>query len=324
MRSLIVLLLLAHAGTATAHHAFAADYEAGNEGVIEGTITEVIYKNPHARYYIEVEAGEGGTELWDLQTMNLMMLGRVGWTRDTLQVGDRIKVEGILGRNNTRRMSINVVTTEDGRVISPQRGITETNADLYTRGSASRAPTMDRDFESIASDISPGTYELDENHGYLSFSYSHLGLSNPELQFGDFSAILALDSQNLADSRVTISIDAESVSGVSPALDEVLRSEDFFDTANHPEIVFTSTGYEERSANTGRLTGDLSVAGVVKPVTLDVVINKAAMDQRNRREMIGFSATGTLSRAEFGMTQFEQLVADELALNVQVEFQKVR
>lgn len=77
MRSLIVLLLLAHAGTATAHHAFAADYEAGNEGVIEGTITEVIYKNPHARYYIEVETGEGGTELWDLQTMNLMMLGRV-------------------------------------------------------------------------------------------------------------------------------------------------------------------------------------------------------------------------------------------------------
>jgi len=324
MRSLFVLLLLAHSGAASAHHAFAADYEAGNEGVIEGTITEVIYKNPHARYYIEITTGDGGTELWDLQTMNLMMLGRVGWTRDTLQVGDKIKVEGILGRDNTRRMSINVVTTEDGRVISPQRGITETNADLYARSSGGAMPTGERNFESLAASISPGTYELDENHGYLSFSYSHLGLSNPELQFGDFNAILSLDSQNLADSRVTISIDPASVSSASPALDDILRGEGFFDIENHPEIVFTSTGYEELSENTGRLTGDLSVAGVVKPVTLDVVINKAEMNQRNRREMIGFSASGTLSRADFGMTQFNNMVADELSLNVQVEFRKIR
>ena len=85
MRNLIVLMLLAHAGAASAHHAFAADYEPGNEGIIEGTITEVIYKNPHARYYLSVATDNGETELWDLQTMNLMMLGRVGWTRDTLQ-----------------------------------------------------------------------------------------------------------------------------------------------------------------------------------------------------------------------------------------------
>lgn len=324
MRSIFILLLLAHAGTVSAHHAFAADYEPGNEGVVEGTITEVIYKNPHARYYIEVASDGGGTELWDLQTMNLMMLGRVGWTRDTLQVGDKIRVEGILGRDNTKRMSINVVTTEDGRVISPQRGITETNADLYARGSDTATPATDHAFESLAASISPGTYELDEDHGYLSFSYSHLGLSNPELQFGDFSAILALDSRNLADSRVTISVAAASVSSASPALDDVLKGEDFFDTTNHPEIVFTSTSYEELSESSGKLTGDLSVAGVIKPVTLDVVINKAEMNQRNRREMIGFSATGSVSRAAFGMTQFEQMVDDELSLNVQVEFQKVR
>ena len=324
MRSLLILLLLAHAGSASAHHAFAADYEPGNEGVIEGTITEVIYKNPHARYYLEVTTDDGGTELWDLQTMNLMMLGRVGWTRETLQVGDKIKVEGILGRTNTKRMSISVVTTEDGRVISPQRGITESNADLYARGSETEAPVEVRDFVSIASNISPGSYELDENHAYLSFSYSHLGLSRPELQFADFDAMLSLESSNLADSRVTISIDAASVASASPDLDDLLRSDEFFDVENHPEIVFTSTDYEELSETTGRLTGDLSVAGTVKPVSLDVVINAAEMNPLNRREMIGFSATGAISRSEFGMTQFESLVEDELALNIQVEFQKAR
>ncbi len=130
---LLALLPLAGIDSASAHHAFAADYEAGNEGVVEGVITEVIYKNPHARYYLEVTTDDGNEELWDLQTMNLMMLGRVGWKKDTLQVGDRVKVEGILGRGNTKRMSINVVTVDDGRVISPQRGITESTADLAAR-----------------------------------------------------------------------------------------------------------------------------------------------------------------------------------------------
>ena len=88
--------------------------------------------------------------------------------------------------------------------------------------------------------------------------------------------------------------------------------------------MFTSTSYEEYSGNTGKLTGDLSVAGTVQPVSLDIVINAAEMNQRNRREIIGFSATGSLNRSDFGMSQYGDLVADELLLNVQVEFRKVR
>ena len=185
MKYFMPLALLLFAGNASAHHAFAADYEAGNEGELEGTITEVIYKNPHARYYLEVETEGGGTELWDLQTMNLMMLGRVGWKRDTLQVGDRVKVEGILGRNNTKRMSINVVTHEDGRVISPQRGIRESTADLNRRDQED-TPQVDSDFRSLAANISAGAYEIEDNHAYIGFSYDHLGLSRPQLQFAEF------------------------------------------------------------------------------------------------------------------------------------------
>ena len=323
MRSLLVLLLLAHAGAVSAHHAFAADYEAGKEGNVEGTITEVIYKNPHARYYIEVDKEGGDTELWDLQTMNLMMLGRVGWRKDTLQVGDKVRVEGILGRNNTKRLSINVVTFNDGRVLSPQRGITETNADLNMRGEADGATTSSA-VVSLAANISPGEYELDENHAYLSFSYSHLGLSYPELQFGIFDALLYLNGNNMGDSQVSITIDANSVVSAAPPLDEVLRGADFFDVANHPEITFTSTGYSETNENVGVLSGDLSVAGVSKPVLLDVTINQAEMNQRTRREMIGFTATGSINRSDFGLIKYDQMVGDELSINVQAEFQKAR
>ena len=323
MRSLLVLLLLAHAGAVSAHHAFAADYEAGKEGNVEGTITEVIYKNPHARYYIEVDKEGGDTELWDLQTMNLMMLGRVGWRKDTLQVGDKVRVEGILGRNDTKRLSINVVTFDDGRILSPQRGITETNADLNMRGEADGATTSSS-VVSLAANISPGEYELDENHAYLSFSYSHLGLSYPELQFGTFDAVLHLNGNNMGDSQVSITIDAASIVSAAAPLDEVLRGADFFDVANHPEITFTSTGYSETTENAGVLSGDLSVAGVSKPVLLDVTINQAEMNQRTRREMIGFTATGSVNRSDFGLIKYDQMVGDELSINVQAEFQKAR
>ncbi len=324
MRRYLALLFLpfVQINTATAHHAFAADYEPGNEGEVEGVITEVIYKNPHARYYLEVSNDDGSKELWDLQTMNLMMLGRVGWTKDTLQVGDKIKVEGILGRNNTRRMSISVVTVDDGRVISPQRGIKESSAELSARESAVAAGSSA--FDSIASNITPGSYELDDTHAYLSFSYSHLGLSNPQIQFADFEASLELNGDDMSLSQVRITIDAASVDSTVPELDDDLKGPDFFDVANHPEITFQSTAYEETSDSSGRLTGDLSVRGVTLPVTLDVSINSASMNPLNRKEMIGFSATGSINRSDYGLTAYAPLIGDELSLAVQIEFEKVR
>ncbi|MDX1405241.1 MAG: DUF6152 family protein [Woeseiaceae bacterium] len=307
---------------AAAHHAFAADYEPGNEGEVEGVITEVIYKNPHARYYLEVTGEAGDKQLWDLQTMNLMMLGRVGWKKDTLKVGDKVKVEGILGRNNTRRMSINIVTFEDGRVLSPQRGIRESTAELYTRGQAGDSGSGT--FDSLASNISPGLYKLDERHSYLAFSYSHLGLSNSQLQFADFTASLDLNGNDMGQSAVDIRIDASSVVSAAPGLDDDLRGPDFFDVENYPEITFRSTSYQETSESTGRLTGDLNVRGVTRPVMLDVTINSAAMSPLNRKEMIGFSASGSLNRSDFGLTGYPATVSDEVSFEVQVEFEKVR
>jgi polyisoprenoid-binding protein YceI len=325
MRRLLPLLALPllFAEQASAHHAFAADYEAGNEGVLEGVITEVIFKNPHARYYLEVANDDGTTELWDLQTMNLMALGRFGWTKDTLKVGDEIRVEGILGRNDTKRMSINVVTTADGRVISPVRSLGKSNAELAAAAGETNAAEPS-EFDSVAANITPGKYILEENHAYLSFSYSHLGLSNPQLQFTEFDAELELNGNNMAESVVSITIDASSIDTAVPALDEELRGDGFFDVANNPYITFETTFYEETSENTGRLTGDLTVMGIAKPVTLDVTINSASMNAMNRREMIGVSATGTVNRSDFGLTAYAPAVGDELSLVVQAEFEKAR
>ena len=325
MRRYLAFLFLPfiHINTATAHHAFAADYEAGNEGVLEGVITEVIYRNPHARYYLEVTNDEGEKELWDLQTMNVGMLGRVGWTKETIKVGDKLKVEGILGRNKTKRMSINIVAIEDGRVISPLTGVRVSQEEIKARSQPS-TETPTGAVDSITANISPGTYVPDDRHAYISFSYSHLGLSNPQLFFKDFDVTLELDSNNINNSAVSITIDAATIDSAVPELDDDLKSSRFFDVSNHPEITFQSTGYEQSSADTGRLTGDLSVRGITKPVTLDVKINSAAMNRMTRKEMLGVSATGTINRSDYGLDSLLPIVGDEVSLDIQVEFEKVR
>ena len=317
-RLIVFLVALLAVRPAAAHHAFAADYEKGNEGTITGTITEVMFRNPHARYYMEVETEDGGTELWDLETLNLMMLGRMGWKRDTIRVGDRVTVTGILGRNNTRRMSIVTVTLPGGRTISPFRSNTQTNVEL----NATDAPDDDMPWVSLAANVSPGIYELDEAHAYVTFAYSHLGLSHPVVQFQDFDAILRLDGRTMSNSRVDVTIDAGSIDSGVAELDEHLSGNEFFDVASYPEIRFRSRAFEELSANTGRLHGDLTVRDVSRPIVLDVVINEASMNRMTRKEMIGFSASGAILRSEYGLDAYSRFVGDELMLDIQVEFQR--
>lgn len=317
--ALLAVLLMA-AGPADAHHAFAADYEAGNEGTVTGVVTEVMFRNPHARYYLEVTGDDGDTELWDLETLNLIMLGRMGWDKNTIKVGDQVTVTGILGRNNTKRMSIVTVTLPSGRTISPFRSNSRTNVELNAADEEQQRADTEKAFKSLAANVSPGLYELDDTHAYLTFSYSHMGLSKPIIHFEDFDASLVLDGRNMRDSRVEISIDAASVSTGVQALDDELRGEDYFDVARHPAITFRSTGFEELSPDTGRLTGELTVIGMTRPAELDVSINSASMNRMTRKEMIGFSASGTLRRSDFGLTAYEDLIGDELSLDIEVEF----
>lgn len=155
MHRILLALLLISIGPlpASAHHAFSADYEAGNEGTIEGIVLEVIYRNPHARYYLEVVNTDGTSETWDLQTMNLMALGRSGWKKDTLEVGDKVKVYGTLGRDNSKKMYMEAVTFADGRIISPTRGVLEALPDSGTEG---ELPA------SYVASLAPGAIDVDQ------------------------------------------------------------------------------------------------------------------------------------------------------------------
>lgn len=125
MRHLFAALVFAAAfgvQTALAHHSFAAEFDYDAMGAIEGEVIEALFVNPHVRYFVSV-VDENGTEtIWDTQTSSISALTRYGWTEDTIKVGDRVRLAGNLGRDNTRKLWIREVTTADGRKIRPVAG----------------------------------------------------------------------------------------------------------------------------------------------------------------------------------------------------------
>ena len=91
---------------ARGHHAISANYEEDLVGSIEGVVVEVFWANPHVHYYLEVVNDNGATELWDIETGNLIGLTKAGWTKETIEVGDHIKVSGNLGRGGNKRLNL--------------------------------------------------------------------------------------------------------------------------------------------------------------------------------------------------------------------------
>lgn len=169
------------------------------------------------------------------------------------------------------------------------------------------------------SGVPAGMYKVDHTHAYITFSYNHLGMSNPVLAFDDFTVDLNLDNEDPTKSTVNVTIDANSIVSGSPVWTDHITGEKFFDTANHSEITFTSTSVEAARDGNFTVAGDLTIKGVSKPVSLDVTINAAMNHPMSGTPTIGMQATSEVLRSEFGMDAAIPHVSDEIALNVTAE-----
>jgi hypothetical protein len=112
-----------------AHHSFAAEFDYDLTGSIDGEIIEVLFVNPHARYFVAVTDDAGTEVIWDAQTSSSNALIRYGWTADTIVIGQRVRMQGNLGRDNTRKLWIREVETESGRIIRPVAGGADSDSD---------------------------------------------------------------------------------------------------------------------------------------------------------------------------------------------------
>ena len=173
------------------------------------------------------------------------------------------------------------------------------------------------------SDMPSGAYALAKSHGYMTFTYNHLGFSTPHVGFRNFDVSLDLDSANIENSKVDVLVDATSVDSRVEVFNGHLNGENFFDTANHPEITFTGTKIASTGDDTFDLTGDLTIKGETQAVTLNAVIQKTAMHPMRNVPTVGVTAEGTLSRSAFGLSRGVPNIGDEVTLHISVEMPQV-
>ncbi|MCS6891303.1 MAG: YceI family protein [Acetobacteraceae bacterium] len=165
----------------------------------------------------------------------------------------------------------------------------------------------------------PVRHAIDPEHAWVTFRLSHLGFAQAIGTFHNVSGEIHFDPQNPAASRVVASIDARTVNTGLPARDEWIRAEAQLNTAAHPAITFRSTAIAVTGENRGRMEGMLSIRGVERPVVLDVTFNRAGINPINRLPTIGFSATGTIRRSEFGISAFLGPLGDEISVTIEIE-----
>lgn len=163
-------------------------------------------------------------------------------------------------------------------------------------------------------------YTLDPTHTQLVARWNHFGFSNPSAQFGTIEGTLDFDAADPVKSSVEVEIKVASINTNVAKLDEHLKGADFLDVAQFPLATFKSTKVA-KGASKGELkiSGDLTIHGVTKPVTLDAKINKVGEHPMRKAPAVGFDATTTIKRSDFGIGAYAPNVSDEVKIAITVE-----
>lgn len=171
-------------------------------------------------------------------------------------------------------------------------------------------------------DIPSGVYALDPNHASITFRVLHLGFSRYTGRFDKFDATLDFDSANPENSKLDVIINPNSVNTNNAKLEEELKAEPYFNTTKFPAMTFVATKIERTGDTTGKITGDFTMLGVTRSVTLDATFIGGGEHPMMKTPTLGFSATGSLKRSAFGLEKLIPMVGDDVTFDVQAEFNK--
>ena len=165
-------------------------------------------------------------------------------------------------------------------------------------------------------------YDIDASHSGVVFGWNHFGFSNPSARFDKIEGSVLLDKADLTGSSISVTLPLEGLDTGVAKLDEALKGADFFDAIRYPTITFKSTKVEKSGENALKITGDLTVHGVTKPVTLDAKVNKIGIFEIPgviKAQAAGFDATTVIKRSDFGVTKYVPAVSDEISVRITLD-----
>lgn len=171
-------------------------------------------------------------------------------------------------------------------------------------------------------------FQLDKMHSEVNFKVKHLMISTVSGLFSDFDSTVETDGEDFTNAKINFTVNTNSISTNNSQRDEHLKSADFFDSANHPMMSFTSTELKKSDNETYVLTGDLNIRGNVKSVKLNVNYEGKMVDFYGN-EKHGFEVSGVINRKEFGLAWSAVteaggiVVSDEVKIIANIQYQKI-
>lgn len=170
------------------------------------------------------------------------------------------------------------------------------------------------------------TWTNDPAHSRLGFKVKHLTISEINGNFSDFSITVTTSKKDYSDAKVSLTAKIKSINTGVEMRDNHLRSSDFFDAEKYETMTFTSTSFKlipsKKTPTKAVLSGNLTMHGITKPITLDVVYYGTVTNPMNNQETAGFHISGTLKRSDFGIgSSFpEAIVGDVITIIADAEF----
>jgi polyisoprenoid-binding protein YceI len=170
--------------------------------------------------------------------------------------------------------------------------------------------------------IVPGTYSIDTKETLVRYGTIHMGFTEFWGTFPGATGTLEIDPKNISAATLEVKVPISLVETTNRELNHELFSDEFFDAEKYPNMKFVSTKVERTGPKSAKVTGNLSMHGVTKPVTLDVTLIGAGPNAFSKVPTIGFKAIGMVKRSDFGIAKYVPLVSDETSITISAAFEK--
>lgn len=170
----------------------------------------------------------------------------------------------------------------------------------------------------------PVNWNVDNAHAKLGFTVTHLGISDVSGLFKNFDVNITTSKEDFSDAVFSLTADVASIDTEVEMRDNHLKSADFFDAETYPKLTFKSTSIKPVAKNKYQLAGNLTLHGVTKPVTMELLYRGTVENPMSKKQTSGFQVTGTLKRSDFGIGEKfgAPMISDEVRIKADGEFTK--
>ena len=169
--------------------------------------------------------------------------------------------------------------------------------------------------------VKAGTYKVESYHTQVGFSLSHFGFTNYSGLFSGATGSLRLDPANPGANRLEVTVPVQSILTTVPALTDELKGEKWFDVTKFPQATFTSTSVAVGPDGSATIAGNLTLHGVTKPIVLHAHLMGAGVNPIDKAYTVGFQASGTIKRTDFGVSQYAPALGDDVELTIAGAFE---